>query len=160
MWYLKPSNSKRTPVCAASFNRPVVNALSRVPRHGQEKLTQTLIVRLLTMRLFLLFQILVGLGPPWPPPPVHMGKRTSFKNLLSVCLKENEIIFHEIYEDLPDEFSHVHARDHLLKDLLARVDRHFIHSPVPLGYHKIKLAVVSKCSPLGVDDLPKKLSCL
>ena len=57
---------------------------------------------------------------------VHMEKRTSFKNLLPVCLKENEIIFHEIYEDLPDEFSHVHAGDHLLKDLLAGVDGHFI----------------------------------
>ena len=42
--------------------------------------------------------------------------------------------------------------DHLLEELLARVDGHLVHVHVPLGLEEVQLPVIPERSPLGIDD--------
>ena len=66
--------------------------------------------------------------------------------------KRDEIILYEVDQDVPDELSHIHATDHLLEGLLPRVEAFLMNGPVPFGENEVQFTIVSKCSPLSIDD--------
>ena len=70
----------------------------------------------------------------------------------NVMADEHEPLVVQVDEHLPDDFSHVHAADHLLEDLLARVDGSLVHASIPLGDDIIQLSLIAKCSPFCIDD--------
>ena len=86
--------------------------------------------------------------------------------------EKDEVVLHEVDKHLSDQLSHVHATDHLFKNLqsskschgrhlrsphshahlFSRVDGHLVDDAVPLGPAEVELAVVPEGAPLRVDD--------
>ena len=76
---------------------------------------------------------------------------TSDENLFPVTPEEDEVVLHEVDENLAHQLAHVHATNHLLKDLLPGVDGHLVHVLVPFGSDKVQFSVVPEGAPLRVD---------
>ncbi len=46
-------------------------------------------------------------------------ERAPLEDLVSVAVEEDEVVPHQVDQHLSDQLSHVHAGNHLLKDLLS-----------------------------------------
>ena len=46
-------------------------------------------------------------------------------------LPKDEALGDEVSDHLPDDLSHVHSGNHLLEDLLARIDGAFVNAAIP-----------------------------
>ena len=53
------------------------------------------------------------------PQKVPCVEWSPLQDLVSVAVEEDEVVPHQVYQDLSDQLTHVHAGNHLLKDLLA-----------------------------------------
>ena len=59
-----------------------------------------------------------------PPHPTRHG-------FLGRFLPKDEALGDEVSDHLPDDLSHVHSGNHLLEDLLARIDGAFVNAAIP-----------------------------
>lgn len=84
---------------------------------------------------------------------VRGHERVGRTECATLMVGEEQRLAHQVHHDGAHQFAHVHARHHLLVQLLARIDGIDVDRLVPACAHKVEtLVVAAQCAHLSVVD--------